>query len=83
MATSVTCAQIEKGGVDYALGWLKPGRRAAFDLHLASCPNPHPAFESDLRVSAQLLSLAVPEPSPAVHDRILAAIRAEAAKPRG
>jgi anti-sigma factor RsiW len=84
MPRLITCTTINRGGLDYALGWLTPARRAAFDAHLAGCPlAAHRAFAADLALSTQLRSLATPGPSPAVRNRILAQIRAEITRDQG
>jgi len=73
------CQEFETLAGAYVLGALSPEERQEADAHLAQCPDCQRMLR-ELQSAADLLPFTVPgvEPSAQVHDRLFAAIRAEA-----
>jgi anti-sigma-K factor RskA len=73
------CQEFEALAGAYVLGALSPEEREEADAHLAQCANCQRMLR-ELQSAADLLPFTVPsmEPSAQVHDRLFAAIRAEA-----
>lgn len=72
----MTCEELEELSGAYVLDAITPEERREADEHLAQCPN-CPQIISELRSVVDLLPLSVPQidPSPALKERVLAAIR--------
>jgi anti-sigma-K factor RskA len=73
------CQEFEASTGAYVLGALSPEERQEADAHLAQCANCQRMLR-ELQSAADLLPFTVPsvEPSAQMHDRLFAAIRAEA-----
>jgi anti-sigma-K factor RskA len=65
----------------YALGALDPAEAAELERHLASCPECR-SYLAGLRPGIDMLAASVPQvpPPPELRDRLLATVRAEAAR---
>jgi anti-sigma-K factor RskA len=72
----MTCEEFEELSGAYALGAVTPAERQAAEAHLATCPKCS-ALYHELRGVVTLLPFAAPQvsPSPALKERIFAAIR--------
>ena len=80
----MTCEEFEELSGALALDAVTPGERQAAEAHLATCARCTHLFK-ELRKVVTLLPLSVPQvnPSPALKERILAAIRQESRRIRG
>ena len=80
----MTCEEFEELSGAFALDAVTPAERQAAEAHLASCARCTHLFK-ELRKVVTLLPLSVPQvnPSPALKERILAAIRQESRRIRG
>ena len=80
----MTCEEFEELSGALALDAVTPAERQAAEAHLASCARCTHLFK-ELRKVVTLLPLSVPQvnPSPALKERILAAIRQESRRIRG
>lgn len=77
------CAEVEDLAAPFVLGALEAGEAATVRAHLASCPEPHPAFaELGSVVPALFETVDVVEPPTTLRDRILAAAAAETQRER-
>jgi anti-sigma-K factor RskA len=80
----MTCEEFEELSGALALDAVTPAERQAAEAHLATCARCTHLFK-ELRKVVTLLPLSVPQvsPSPALKERILAAIRQESRRIRG
>jgi len=80
----MTCEEFEELSGAFALDAVTPAERQAAEAHLATCARCTHLFK-ELRKVVTLLPLSVPQvnPSPALKERILAAIRQESRRIRG
>src|SRR5260370_9249121 len=80
----MTCEEFEELSGAFALDAVTPVERQAAEAHLATCARCTHLFK-ELRKVVTLLPLSVPQvnPSPALKERILAAIRQESRRIRG
>jgi anti-sigma-K factor RskA len=76
--TTMRCEQVEELAGAYALHALPPEELADVEAHLAGCER-HPEV-AELLAAASALAVVAPEmePPPALKDRLMAAVRAEA-----
>jgi hypothetical protein len=80
----MTCEEFEELSGAFALDAVTPAERQAAEAHLATCARCTHLFK-ELRKVVTLLPLSVPQvsPSPALKERILAAIQQESRRIRG
>jgi anti-sigma-K factor RskA len=73
----MTCAEVDELDAAYAVGAVDAGERAAIDVHLAACPEPHADLRSLLGAETVLASSLAPvAPSAALRDRLMESIAA-------